>query len=304
MYSKNEEKKIREFERESFRILKNKENRNRSILISDDILYIIDFNLEKFPNSGDSGNLYLATNKYNNKEKYILKHEYYDCACNEYMYSKIGNKMGIKIAPVKLFVLDDKEDKFKSDFVCGVKYLEGAFHVNFDYIKENKSNIKNWIDYFKMYCLETLFEEGDGIEVLRYDNEIYRIDTTAAFSMSDFFIHPLAYDYNNNGINIKEFANKNILQLAKRNTKSRISRWEFDMNYVLDKIGDKYFNYYLETYKLLEKVTDKDIEEWTNILTFFYPNVIGEYFKLYFSNLKLDVFEFLIKIKEKESVSV
>lgn len=304
MYSKNEENQIREYERNSFRQLKEQENKNRIIPISDDILYISDFTLERFANFGDSGDLYLATNKHNHNEKYILKHEYYDSACNEYMYSKIGNKMGIKIAPVKLFVLDDKEKKFKSDFVCGIKYLENCEHVNFNYIEKNKNNIDNWKDYFRMFCLELLFEEEDGIEVVKYNNEIYRLDTTAAFTISDFFIHPLAYDYNNNGINIKEFANKNILQMAKRNTDLRISRWESDMDHFLEKFGDKYFNYYLETYKLLEKVTDKDIEYWTNILTFFYPNVIGDYFKNYFNNLKLDVERFLVKMEEKELVAV
>lgn len=304
MYSKKDENQIRNLERNSFRKLKKEENKNKNVPISNDILYISDFILERFPNSGDSGDLYLATNKHNLNEKYILKHEYYDCACNEYMYSKIGNKMGIKIAPVKLFVLDDKENKFKSDFVCGIKYLENCEHVSFNHIEENKNSINNWKDYFRMLCLEVLFEEGDGIEVVKYNNEIYRLDTTDAFTISDFYIHPLAYDYNNNGINIKEFANKNILQMSKRNTDLRISRWESNINYFLEKFGDKYLNYYLETYQLLENITDEDIEEWVSILTFFYPNVIGEYFKSYFINLKLDVKKFLIKIEEKDSVVI
>ena len=304
MYSKFAQKQIITFERESFQKLKENENKNRSIPISDDILYISNFTLEKFPNSGDSGDLYLATNKRNPNEKYILKHEYYDCACNEYMYSKVGNKMGIKIAPVKLFVLDDKKSKFKSDFVCGIKYLENCQHVSFNYIEENKTSINNWKDYFKMLCLELLFEEGDGIEVVKYKNELYRLDTTDAFTISDFYIHPLAYDYNNNGINIKEFAKKIILQMAKGNTDSRISSWESDVNYFLEKFGNKYLNYYLETYQLLENVPDEEIDQWISILTFFYPNVIGEYFKIYFSNLKLDVKKFLIKMDKKDLVGV
>lgn len=304
MYSKKEENKIRNLERDSFRKLKQEENKNKNVPISDDILYISDFTLEKFANSGDSGDLYLATNKHNHNEKYMLKHEYYDCACNEYMYSKIGNKMGVKIAQVKLFVLDDKEKKFKSDFVCGIKYLENCEHLNFNYIEKNKDNINNWKDYFKMFCLELLFEEGDGIEVVKYNNEIYRLDTTDAFTISDFDIHPLAYDYNNNGINIRKFASKCILQRASRNTDSRVSRWESGMNYFIEKFGKIYLEYYLETFKLLEKVTENDIEEWTNVLTLLYPNVIGEYFKNYFNNLKLDVEQFITKIEEKNLVIV
>lgn len=304
MYSKKEENQIRKFERESFRKLKEQENKNKKFPVHEDILYISDFTLEKFSNFGDSGDLYLATNKHNPNEKYILKHKYYDCACNEYMYSKIGNKMGIKIAQVKLFILNDKEKKFKSDFVCGIKYFENCEHVNFEHIIKNKNNINNWEDYFRMLCLEALFEEGDGIEVVKYNDEIYRLDTTDAFTISDFYIHPLAYDYNNNGINIREFANKTILKMSERNTDSRISRWEFAIDYYLEKFGDKYFEYYLETFRRLEQVTEKDIEKWTSILTFFYPNVIGEYFRNYFYNLKLDVEQFLIKMKEKDLVTV
>ena len=66
MYSKKDENKIRNLERENFHKLKNEENKNRNIPLSDDILYISDFNLKKFFNSRDSGNLYLAINKYNN----------------------------------------------------------------------------------------------------------------------------------------------------------------------------------------------------------------------------------------------
>ena len=66
MYSKKDENKIRNLERENFHKLKNEENKNRNIPLSDDILYISDFNLKKIFNSRDSGNLYLAINKYNN----------------------------------------------------------------------------------------------------------------------------------------------------------------------------------------------------------------------------------------------
>ena len=92
--------------------------------------------------------------------------------------------------------------------------------------------------------------------------------------------------------------------MAKGNTDSRISSWESDVNYFLEKFENKYLNYYLETYQLLENVPDEEIDQWISILTFFYPNVIGEYFKIYFSNLKLDVKKFLIKMDKKDLVGV
>lgn len=295
----NNEKVIRNLERDSFCKLKKEENKNRRVPSSKDILYISDFTLKKYSNNGDSGELYLATNKKNKEEKYIIKHEYYDCACNEYMYSKIGNKMGIAIAPVKLFVLDNKKNMFKSDFVCGIKYFENCKHVCFKDIKDN-DEISNKQDYLKMIALETLFDEADGIEVIEYNNKIYRIDTTAAFTISDFDIHPLAYDYNNHGINVREFAYKNILKNSLRNTERRISSWNSCINYFIKEFGKQNISYLFKTFESLEVITEKDIEEWINILTYFYPNIIGEYFKNYIKNLKADVKEFIIKSKPKQ----
>lgn len=58
---------------------------------SEDILYVSDYILENFSNHGDSGELYLATNKKDPSEKYILKYQHYDCACNEFR-NKIWSK--------------------------------------------------------------------------------------------------------------------------------------------------------------------------------------------------------------------
>ena len=304
MYSEDSQKQIQKIERENFRNLKKQENKKKIIPVTDDILYMSDFTIKKFSHSGDSGDLYLATSKHNSNKKYILKHEYYDSACNEYMYSKIGNKMGISIAPVKLFILDDKEDKFKSDFVCGIQYLEGCEHINFDYVCKNKDNIDNWQDYFKMICLEILFDESDGVEIVKYGHKIYRIDTTASFTISDFFLHSLAYDYEKNGINIRKFANKTILKMAERNTALRLPRWKDDVDNILERYGKEYLPYYLEPYRLLENVTEKDLKEWCSILTIFYPDIIGDYYQNYFSNLKLDVQEFLAQMEKQVLVTV
>lgn len=300
MISKKDQ--IRKFERNGFQELKKKENRYRKMPISDDILYSSDFTLEIFENSGDSGKLYLATSKHNPNEKYILKHEYYDCACNEYMYSKIGNQMGIQITPVKLFVVNDKKNKFKSDFVCGIKYLDQCEFIDFNYIKQNKDLIENWEDYFRMYCLYDLFQEGDSIEIVKYKNRIYRLDTTSSFTISDFDLYRLAYDYHDNGIDIREFSNKYILKKATRNPELRFFLWNCSLDNFIKKFGLEYLKYYLDTFGLIKNITSDNIEEWTNILTFIYPNIVGDYFKMYFENLKLDVAEFLEMANSKYTV--
>lgn len=304
MYSEKETLQIGNFEREQFRKLKGEENKNRPKIKSDDILFISDFILEPFLNNGDSGQLFLATHKRNPEEKYIIKHAYYDCACNEYMYSKMGNQMGIQIIPVKLFIIDEQSEKFKCDFVCGIKYLEGCKPIHFAEIEMQKEYLQNWKDYFKMLCLEALFEESDGIEIVTYNNKLYRLDTTASFTISDFDIHPLAYPYHLQDIDISQFAHMNILQKAERNTKYRLASWKQGVDSFIKKYGEQYLEYYLEPFHLFTHITKKQIEEWIQILTFIYPNVIGEYFKNYFHNLKLDVEEFLIQIAHISSATV
>lgn len=137
------------------------------------------------------------------------------------------------------------------------KIFENCKHVNFDYIDKNKNNINNWEDYFRIICLESLFEEGDGIEIIEYNNNIFRLDMTDAFTISDYYIYPLAYEYNNNGINIRKFANKSILKMSERNTDSRIYKWKSNINYYKEKFGNKYFEYFLETLKDLNKLQKK-----------------------------------------------
>lgn len=267
---------------------------------SSDILYTSDFLFDVFSDYGDSGILFLATNKNNFEEKYIVKHEYSDCACNEYIYSKVANAMGIKVPSVKLFMIDDNENLFRSNFVCGVKYLDDCVHVNFNYIKKNKSKIKNWHDYFRMYSLEGLFEEDDGVEIVMYKDEIYRLDLTSAFSLSNYYIDLLVYDYDKN---IVDEVNALLLNLAHKNT-GRFMWFEIVLENGIKHHGEEFLSYYLETFNLLKKVTEKDIERWTNTLILIYPKIIGEYFKLYFKNLKMDAEEFVEKVTRKELLTV
>ena len=257
---------------------------------SEDILYVSDYILENFPNHGDSGELYLATNKKDQSEKYILKHQHYDCACNEFMYYKIGTKLGVNIAPVKLFIVNDNEDKFKTPCVCGIKYLENSEHVSFKYVKENKNNIKNWQDYIKFISLESMFQESDGIEVLKYKNEIYRIDTTDSF-VSEYFIGALFSNTKSSYEN--EIFTNLLLKSAERNSDFRLREWNMNLERFIKNYGKEYLDIYLETFKNLDKISDGDIKNWTRILENIYSPVIERFFTIYFEYLNKDIKNFL-----------
>lgn len=262
--------------------------------LSPDILNISDYTIENYSDYGDSGMLYLATSKKNSSEKYILKHQYFDCACNEYMYSQIGNKIGVKIAPVKLFIVDEKESIFKTPCVCGIKYLDSSEHVSFKYVEENKNSIKNWQDYIKIISLESIFEESDGIEVLKYNNEIYRIDTTDSF-ISEYFISGLFNNKLSN--NEREIFKNMLLKSAERNSKYRIMGWKLNLENFIKNYGKEYKNIYLKPFKDLNKISSKDIKTWTKKLEEIYPPVIERFFVTYFEYLNKDIKLFLKELQ-------
>lgn len=286
MYSAQLLRIIRNKEREQFQKIKKIENINKNLNLLEDILDTKDFTFKKFNNSGDSGSLLIATAKNNKDERYIIKHEYYDCACNEYMYSKIGNEMGINISPVKLFLVTDKKKLFKSDFVCGIRYYENGKSVGYKYIEENKEDIYNWKDYFKFLGMEDLFFEGDGIEVIKENNLIYRIDTTDAFSLSHMFISYLGYEGKFKDIDIKSFAENNIIKLANIDEKNVISNWNITKSTFIKYYNIDYLQYYLEPFQSFLEIDYNKIEKWCDNICYFYPNIIGEYYKIYFKNIK------------------
>lgn len=293
MYSVQQLGMIRNKEREQIRKIKKVENANKKIELLADILDTKDFTFKKYRSGGDSGSLLLATNKKDKTEKYIIKHEYFDCACNEYMYSKIGNEMGISIAPVKLFKVTDKKSLFKSDFVCGIKYYEEGERIGCKYIKEHKNEIKNWKDFLKFEGMENLFLESDGMEVIKNGKFIYRIDTTASFSLSHMYIEYLGYEGEFEEIDIGKFAIRNIMKLANFDENNMLKNWEISLKIFKKNCNAQELQYYLEPFYKFLDVEDSKIKKWCDTICYFYPDVIGDFYKTYFKNTKKCIRKFI-----------
>lgn len=70
-----------------------------------------------FEREGDSGKLLLAKRKTNRSDRFLVKHAFTDCACNEYVYTKLAQAMGYKMPDVVLFPLPDteKRNSFKKE---------------------------------------------------------------------------------------------------------------------------------------------------------------------------------------------
>ena len=162
---------------------KAEENRQKPPCTSPDVVQTADFVFSKeLTHIGDSGPLLLAKRKQNRAECYLVKHACTDCACNEYVYTKLAQAMGYCMSDAVLFNIsyNEKRPYFKTEYIIGLRYLNVL--KRFPSYEEIRAQATNWTQYFSFYGLYALTGEADGIELLLADDyKIYRIDTTDAF---------------------------------------------------------------------------------------------------------------------------
>lgn len=105
---------------------KRMENLSKPPLCADDVVKTTDFVFSApFEHEGDSGQLLLAKRKTDRSDRFLVKHAFTDCACNEYVYTKLAQAMGYKMPDVMLFQLSDTEKRkyFKTEYIIGARYL-------------------------------------------------------------------------------------------------------------------------------------------------------------------------------------
>lgn len=67
---------------------KEQENQGKPPITSPDVVQTADFVFSQIPHQeGDSGRLLLAKRKVDRNDRYLVKHAYTDCACNEFIYT-------------------------------------------------------------------------------------------------------------------------------------------------------------------------------------------------------------------------
>lgn len=279
------------------------ENNKKLPINSPDILFTADYNFSKkhgINRVGDSGNLLLSYNKNNRSEKYIVKHYFSDCACNEFVYSKLANAMGIKVPYVKLFSISPGEKRryFHTEYIAGIEYLNIVKEfVNFDFIRNNE--VSNWQDFFKYKALYNLLAELDSFEVvLTADNYIYKIDNTASFRISYYSIDTLGIDVDFEGLNIKAKTAEQILkQLQMYKENPSLFNFDYDYELISERYGKEYLKYYLQPFYDIQDIKKDYIDSFLNTLCYIYPDFLGEYYRQYIDIIKLRAKEYLNSIK-------
>ena len=83
---------------------KEQENQGKPPITSPDVVQTADFVFSQIPHQeGDSGRLLLAKRKVDRNDRYLVKHAYTDCACNEFIYTKLAQAMGYCMPDAVLF---------------------------------------------------------------------------------------------------------------------------------------------------------------------------------------------------------
>jgi len=268
---------------------KSRENMGKPYLSSPDVVYTGDFvfsPIKPLDRVGDSGSLLLAKRKNNRYERYLVKHEYCDCALNEFIYSKLAKAMGYKMPDMVLFSISPEEKRkyFATEYIIGAEYLDIVNHSpSYDEIREQAAN---WKDYFSFWALYWMTGESDTFETpLVSDGFIYRVDTTDAFPISNITLCMAGINVEFDGV------------VPKTYWKERLLNFTFDHLWnvkIFDSRIDEYTQEYgkecvellLEPFERIQDISAGYIDDFCNTLCYFYPDFIGDFFKKYLEALQ------------------
>ncbi len=134
--------------------------------------------------TGMSGKLYIAEKISDSSDRYIVKHEELNSACNEYISKNLADKLGINFPRVILFELTraDRRNLFDTDNIVGIQYIEEKRPFSLSAIKNDKNAAAQWI---MCHAFAELICNDDTIQcILAADTKLYLIDCSDAFRLS------------------------------------------------------------------------------------------------------------------------
>ena len=121
---------------------------------------------------------------------------------------------------------------------------------------------------------------------------LYRVDTSAAFPTSELFLSQARLNVEMGGQNVKESIKQHMLSYPFETC------WEhFNLDEAVEKHTTRYgaecANLYMEPFSLIQDISEDYIDDFLNTLCYFYPDFIGDYFKLFIAALQKKAKELL-----------
>ena len=270
------------------------ENQSKPPLSSPDVVQTADFTFSQFNplgRIGDSGPLLLAKRKTNRKEKYVVKHAYTDCACNEFVYAKLARAMGCTVPDSVPFQLSEGEKRkyFKTEYIIGSQYLD--LENDSPAYTEIREKAENWYEYFSFWGMYAMFSESDSFETpLAKNGLIYRIDTTDAFPISTWQLDDAGINFSFDGKNPYDIRKKQLFS-SDFSMALNTSWCDLHLEHCLKKdAGSR--SLFLAPFARIQEIGEDYIDDFLNTLCYFYPDFIGDYFKRYISALQKQCVEY------------
>ncbi|MDR1615447.1 MAG: hypothetical protein LBR98_00275 [Syntrophomonadaceae bacterium] len=274
---------------------KERENHMKPPLMSPDVLHTRDFSFSPIKSShgiGDSGKLLLATRKSDRAERYLVKHEYCDCAVNEFVYTKLAHAMDIKTPEIKLFKIsaDEKRRCFKTEYVSAARFLHVTIeNPLYSVIREQALN---WQDFFRFAAMYEMFLESDSFEILLAGQYIYRIDVVDAFPYNDYTLR-MAGVNKSMGTDNPQKAIRHEMLSRSYNDCWQAGKFEQRLQKLISNYGSVCETPFLEPFLRIQAVPNEYIDNFLHTLCYFYPDFIGDYFKLFIAALRRESAEYL-----------
>ena len=271
------------------------ENKGKPAPNSSDIVQTTDFifaPIQPLNRIGDSGQLLLAKRKDDPTQRYLVKHAHTDCACNEFIYTKLAQAMGYRMPDAVLFQLSpgEKRTYFETEYIIGERFLHLVNESpSFADIREQA---RNWRDYFGLYALCAMTGEGDGLETPIADDQLlYRIDTTSAFPIIEYQLDCLGVNEEIMGVCVHEMAQKWLFAQSFENTVNT-SCCDFHLSICLE-MDNGCLNDFLEPFARIQEIRSDYVDDFLNTLCCIYPDCIADYFKRYIAALQKQSGEYL-----------
>ncbi len=147
------------------------------------ILNTANFKFAPYPHKGFSGSLYLATPRGKGLPQLLVKHQDPSSACNEFMFSKLAELLGIYAPKVYLFDVAKKDRKlFATPYVVGIEYIEGLRAFSLD---EMNSRPEWQREYAANYALAVICSQDDNVQMgMTPDGHIVSFDYTECFYLT------------------------------------------------------------------------------------------------------------------------
>lgn len=148
------------------------------------ILNTSEYHFSPYSEGGFSGKILLATPKPPELPKLLIKSHNPCSACNEFMYSRLAELLGILTPKAYIMNVAPKDEhRFNSPYVVGIEFMDGMHGFTLEEMRSTELWRK---EYAEQYALAAMFDQDDRVQLtMRSDGHITGYDFTEAFWISN-----------------------------------------------------------------------------------------------------------------------